>query len=260
MRPGVEEVIEADMAVLADLAKFVDRYLSARGYDPIKVAREFRKQLAKETDFIHEGKAVDRFRDNFRDDPNIVFPKVYWRATTRRVLTMEEIEGTLLSRADFPKMPGQERRKIAENSASAVFRMCLVHGFFHADPHPGNIFGLKGGRVCFIDCGMTGHIEKRSRHELGELVAAVINSDLDKVVRVVLNLADADLSFRERPRVSLRRLGYRDALPDEFHRRPRPGRHAQRLLRDAPRVSHPVPQRFDVSHQSFNDHLRAWAR
>lgn len=90
--------------------------------------------------------------------------------------------------------PG-ERLKVVENGTDAVFTMCLEIGFFHADPHPGNIFALRGGHVCFIDCGMTGHIEQRTQQQLGDLVVGVLYKDLDKVIKVALELTDADVSM-----------------------------------------------------------------
>jgi ubiquinone biosynthesis protein len=92
-------------------------------------------------------------------------------------------------------LPAQERRAIVEAGTEAVFRMCLDHGFFHADPHPGNIFALGEGRICFIDCGMTGFIEPRQRARLASLVASVVACDLDRAVRILIDLADADPSI-----------------------------------------------------------------
>src|SRR5690606_35929585 len=107
------------------------------------------------------------------DDENISFPKVYWQATTPNVLTLERIHGTLLSKIDPVASDPEVIRKVVQNGADAVFRMCLEFGFFHADPHPANIFAMPGGKVCFIDCGMTGRVDKRTTLQLAELVQNV---------------------------------------------------------------------------------------
>jgi ubiquinone biosynthesis protein len=148
-------------------------------------------------DLTHEGQSTDRLRRYFEDDDNIVFPIVYWEATTRDVLTLEEIRGIRLSRMATGDLTPEERRQVMCNGADAVFRQCLEFGFFHADPHPGNIFALTGGRVCFIDCGMTGRIDRRTSENLAELVAGVLLGDLDRVIRVVLLLTNSDSSFAQ---------------------------------------------------------------
>lgn len=192
LRPEAKDVVEHDIEVLYDIASFVNRYFGDLGYSPKEVVREFEKQIHKEMDLMQEARAADRLRDYFADSPEITFPKVYWDATTSRVLAMEEIRGVLLAEAKPEDLNEFERRRAVENGAEAVFRMCLEFGFFHADPHPGNIIVMPGGRVAFIDCGMTGHIDRRTAQSLADLLAAVISNDLDRVIRVAVNLSDAN--------------------------------------------------------------------
>ena len=197
IRPGTRELVEADMQVLGDLARFVEKHFGERGFNPSSVVREFSRQLKKELDLVHEGKATERLGHFFADKPEISFPKVYWEATTRSVLALEEIQGKLLSDLDPETLGDEERVAIARNGTDAVFSMCLELGFFHADPHPGNIFALPGGDICFIDCGMTGSIEEHTAQELADLVAAVVKGDVSKVVRLTLALTDADPMLAE---------------------------------------------------------------
>ncbi|MFI4860571.1 MAG: ABC1 kinase family protein [Phycisphaerales bacterium JB063] len=195
LRPGIRKTIEADMEVLGEFARFAEDYFAQRGYSPSAVIREFADELHKELDLEHEARATRRLYRQFADDPGVSFPKVYPDASTQSVLCLERIHGQLLSRIDPDDLDDATRRAVVEHGADAVFRMCLKHGFFHADPHPGNLFVLEGGRICFIDCGMTGHIEQRTAEDLADLIQAVIDGDLDRTLRSVLSLSDADPSL-----------------------------------------------------------------
>lgn len=192
LRPGARELIEEDMALLETLAQLLEQYFADLGYSPTAVAKEFSREILKEINLVIEGQSTERLRRYFEDDDNISFPKVYWTATTRNVLTMEEIEGRLLSTVQPDQLSQSERRTIVANGTDAVFKQCLRFGFFHADPHPGNIFLLAGAKLCFIDCGMTGQLDRRTTDQLINLVAGVVQGDIDKLCRVVIELTDAD--------------------------------------------------------------------
>ncbi len=200
LRPGIEEVINSDMEVLKTLAGWAESRFKAMGYSPVEVVKEFTKELKRELDMTLEGTSTERFRTQFEDDDGITFPAVHWDATTKGVLTLDEVHGVSLSGIDPESLSDHDRRAIVENGARAVLRQCLEFGFFHADPHPGNIFALPGGQVCFIDCGMTGHIDDKTQQQLADLIAGVITTDADRVIAVVGALCDADPSkLEERP-------------------------------------------------------------
>ncbi len=190
LRPGIREVTETDMEILRTLAEMAESHFSNLGYSPTEVVSEFAKELAKEVDLTHEGRATERLRGMFEDDPDIVFPKVYWEATTRSVLALEEIRGVVLSRLEDGEISDEDRRRVVENGARAVFRQCLEFGFFHADPHPGNLIALPEGRIAFIDCGMTGQLDSKTAQHLADLVSGVVSGDLERIVGVVGALAD----------------------------------------------------------------------
>jgi ubiquinone biosynthesis protein len=192
LKPGNRQLVEEDMALVESLAQFLEQYFSDLGYSPVAVAKEFSRELLKEVNLIYEGQATDRLRRYFENDPDICFPKVYWEATTRNVLTLEEIKGRLLSTIKPEELSKTTRRAIVANGTNAVFKQCLQFGYFHADPHPGNIFLLPGSRLCFIDCGMTGQLDKRTGDQLIDLVAGVIKGDIDRLCRVVIELTDAN--------------------------------------------------------------------
>lgn len=192
LRPGAKELLEEDMALLESMSQLLNQYFLDLGYDPTSIVKEFSRELLREIDLVAEGQATDRLRRYFEDDENIYFPKVFWAATTRNVLTMEAIKGRLLSTVSPEQLSKEERRKIVANGTDAVFKQCLRFGYFHADPHPGNLFLLPGCKLCFIDCGMTGQLDKKTTDQLINLVAGVIQGDEDKLCRVVLELTSAD--------------------------------------------------------------------
>ena len=198
LRPGVRECIEEDVSLLGVLAQIVEQYFSNLGYSPIEVAKEFSRELMKEANLVQEGQSTDRLRRYFEDDPDVNFPKVFWQATTRNVLTLEEIKALPLSKTDINQLPAERKRKIVGNATKAVFKQCLKFGFFHADPHPGNIFILEEGKICFIDCGTTGHLDKKTTEQLVDLVAGVIKGDLQRLSRVVIELTDVDPAIVEK--------------------------------------------------------------
>jgi ubiquinone biosynthesis protein len=192
LRPGVESVTEADMDILRLLAGFVEHRFKDLPYSPTEVVREFAEELEKEVDLEHEGRACDRFRGLFKQVPEVSFPEIFWEMTTPRVLAMEEIRGTLLSSPQAAELSAEARRQAVSVGADAVFRMCLEFGFFHADPHPGNIFVRPEGGICLIDCGMTGEIDPGTAETLADLVQGVLAADLERVLGVVVALGDAD--------------------------------------------------------------------
>lgn len=197
LRPGIRELTETDMEIMRTLAHWAESHFSNLGYSPTEVVNEFARELQKEVDLTHEGRATERFRGLFADDPGVVFPMVYWEATTRNILALEEIKGVLLSRIKDDDLTAQERHDVVANGARAVLRQCLEIGFFHADPHPGNLFALPGGRIAFIDCGMTGQLDSRTAQQLADLVSGVVSGDADRVVAVVGVLGDLDPSKLE---------------------------------------------------------------
>lgn len=192
LRPGAKQLIEEDMDLVESLAQLLEQYFSDLGYSPTAVVKEFSREILKEINLVIEGQSTERLRRYFEDDDNISFPKVYWPATTRNVLTMQEIKGRLLSTVSPETLSQSERRTIVANGTDAVFKQCLRFGFFHADPHPGNIFLLAGGKLCFIDCGMTGQLDKKTTDQLINLVAGVVKGDIDRLCRVVIELTDVD--------------------------------------------------------------------
>jgi ubiquinone biosynthesis protein len=192
LRPGIEEVVESDMEALRFIAAHVEERFTNLGVSPAAVVEEFARQLRRELDLTHEGRSTDRLRAAFAADTGVGFPLVHWPASTRRVLTLERIEGRTLSRTPVESIPEQDRKAAVDHGAKAVVRQCLEIGFFHADPHPGNLFVQPGGRVVFIDMGMTGQIEPSTRRLIAQLVHGAAVGNVEQVARAALAIGDVD--------------------------------------------------------------------
>ncbi len=191
LRPGIRKQIRSDTELLQLLAAFVEEHFANRGYSPTEVVDQFARELARETNLSYEARSTERLRRDFADNDRVCFPEVYPQASTDKVLALEEIKGELLSRVEPGRFTREELETIVSTGADAVFRQCLETGFFHADPHPGNIFVLPDCRICFIDCGMTGHIEPATAEQLATLIQGVVGADLDRVIDVAISLTDA---------------------------------------------------------------------
>jgi ubiquinone biosynthesis protein len=193
LRPGIRAIVAADMEIIGALASLMQVHFGNQGYDPVAVVNEFETQLKRETDLLLEGYSTDRMRADFEDNPRISFPRVHWEASTSSVLALEEVQGTLLADLDIGELSPEQRQRIVQNSTDAVFHQCLNVGFFHADPHPGNIYILSGERICLIDAGMTGTIDPGTAELLADLIHGAIDTDLERVVRVATTLTGAPL-------------------------------------------------------------------
>ena len=189
-RPGIEHVIEADLAVLADLAELAERHWpDAHLYSLSALVDEFARTIRREIDLAREGHLIERIAAQFDGDDTVRFPKVYWPFTSRRVLTMEYLDGVKVSSVSADATPDLDAVVIAERGASAVLRQVLQHGLFHADPHPGNILVLPGNVVAFIDFGIIGRTSRRMRQQLARVVMAVNARDAERLADLVLQLA-----------------------------------------------------------------------
>ncbi|GIW74553.1 MAG: putative protein kinase UbiB [Phycisphaerales bacterium] len=216
LRPNIEAVIEADLEIMAALAEFIEERFKDLGYSPVEVVEQFRRQVRREIDLELERRSIARMAAAFTDDRRVVFPKVYPQHCTALLLCMEHVRGTLLAEFDPAQFTDEQRRQIVAIGSDVVFRQCFEIGFFHADPHPGNIFVLcepAGAtadhqsaapsthpalpaaeqvpevRLCFVDYGMTGNIDPRTAEILADLVQGTIAGDLDRVLDVVIELS-----------------------------------------------------------------------
>jgi ubiquinone biosynthesis protein len=189
-RPGIRPLVEADLRLLARLAALLEAHVEdfAR-FQPREVVRQFTRTLGSELDLAAECRNAERVAHSFRDDPGVVVPAVYWHWTSERVNVQAFVEGTPSRDPAAIEAAGLDRRLLARRGAQAMLKMVLEDGFFHADPHPGNVFYLPGNRVAFIDFGMAGHLSERRRGELVRLLAGLAGRDADDVAEVLLDWA-----------------------------------------------------------------------
>ena len=193
LRPGIRDLIESDMDALRFIAKLAEEHLPNQGFDPMGTVEEFARELDRETDLEDEARSTERLSAMFEDDPSIRFPEIHWEATTRDCLCEEKVEGQLLADLDVDGLSPEVRRAIVENGSRATFHQTLEVGFFHADPHPGNIFVHEDGAITFIDCGMTGFVDEGTRLRLAEIVYGVVGNDPESVTKAAIAIADVDL-------------------------------------------------------------------
>jgi ubiquinone biosynthesis protein len=188
-RPGVVEQVEQDLNILLDLAMRASRqWEAARFYDLFAITQEFAQSLRSEMDYLHEGHNVETIANNFGDEPDIHIPKVYWNTTTSRMLTLERIRGFKMSDGAAIEAAGLDRATEARRAARLLLTMILEHGFFHADPHAGNVFVEPGGAIALIDFGMCGHVDQASRDLLVELMITMTRQDASQLADVMLQL------------------------------------------------------------------------
>jgi ubiquinone biosynthesis protein len=180
-RPAIAAVIESDLAVLGQIARLAERYMTdADLYRPSDLVGQFARSIRRELDLAREGRMIDRFRQNFAGDPTVRFPEVYWNYTTLGVLTLEYMPGIKVSDA-VSAVPGFDAPLIARRGAEAVLKQVLLHGLFHADPHPANIFVLPDNVICFLDFGNTGRLERPMRETLAALLESIVRQDAGRL-------------------------------------------------------------------------------
>lgn len=190
-RPGIVEVIEFDISALMALASLAERHLSGSEiYDPVGVVREFARTIRREMDFAREGHTIEKFRDNFVGTPWMYFPRVYWEQSAHGILTMEYVDGIKVSDQAKLDLHDCDRKIIAQRGADSFLKMVLNHGFFHGDPHPGNVLILPGNFICLLDYGIVGRLDDSLKTFLTDILYAIVNRDMDEIVSLLLFAGD----------------------------------------------------------------------
>jgi len=193
-RPNIQRTIEVDLEIMLHLASLMERHAPELvAYHPTKIVNEFARSLEEELDYMAEASHIEHFARQFLDDETIYVPKVYRDLSTKRVLVMEFIEG--IKASDFLGLinTGYDLKELASRGADSVLKQICVHGFFHADPHPGNVLFLPNNVICFIDFGMMGRINQQEREDLVDFVEAVIDKDENKLVSTLLKLTNTSV-------------------------------------------------------------------
>ena len=189
-RPGVVSQVQEDLEILQNLARRASRNWAVLAeYNVEAVVSTFAATLRAELDYLAEGRNAERFARNFSRDTSIHIPKIYWETTTSRVLTIERVYGLKIDDAQIAALPDADRDRLATLAAKAAAKMIFEDGFFHADPHPGNLFVESTSRIGLIDFGMVGEVDDQLRKRLGKLLLALSRNDPDRICRALRDLS-----------------------------------------------------------------------
>ncbi|MGC4173959.1 ABC1 kinase family protein [Demequina sp.] len=185
-RPGIDAIVDVDLAALRRIARWISRLKAvSKRADVPALIEEFATTSLEEIDYLHEGQSAERFASLFADDPTVTVPRVAWERTTRRVLTLEDVTAIKVSDTDALRAAGISPADVANRFAEVMFDQFFIHGFFHADPHPGNIFVSPGPlgadgppwSLVFVDFGMMGEVPATLRANLRKLLVSAAARD-----------------------------------------------------------------------------------
>lgn len=192
-RPNIEQQIRIDTGIMRVLATYAEKhFLWARLYNLVERVDEFTKVIHQEMDYTVEAHNADRLKANFEGDETVYFPSIYWDYTTRRVLTMEYIHGIKIKEKDRLLAAGYDLTYLTETIGNSFIKMILIDGFFHGDPHFGNIFVMEGQVVGFIDFGMVGIVDPIMKRNMARYFIALVNQDAEALVEVLGEIATID--------------------------------------------------------------------
>lgn len=190
-RPGIVDEVETDIEVLMGLALLAARHFPENSsFDPVELVKEFARSIRREMELTREGRTIERISACFAGDPTLRFPRVYWERTSSGVLSLECIHGIKVS--DIPALDeaGLDRKLIARRGSEFFIRQVLEQGFFHGDPHPGNVFILPGNVICLLDYGMMGRLDSSSRKFFTDFLLSVISRKPDRIISLLLYSGD----------------------------------------------------------------------
>ncbi|WP_348659598.1 AarF/ABC1/UbiB kinase family protein [uncultured Prochlorococcus sp.] len=180
-RPGLREQITLDLYIVRNIANWLKNNIGLIRSDLVALIDELGKRVFEEMDYLNEAENAEKFRNLHLHNSKIAVPKIYKETTSRRVLTMEWIDGTKLTNLEGVKNLGIDPDEMIEIGVQCSLEQLLEHGFFHADPHPGNLLALKDGRLCYLDFGMMSEVTRSSRSGLIQAVVHLVNKNFDKL-------------------------------------------------------------------------------
>ena len=193
----IEATVNEDLEVLAGLAQIAEQFPELTAYRPIANVAELGRTLRRELDFGREERNLHQFATIFKDDPTICIPRAYTDLSTPRVLTMDLIDGIPLSQSALIDAAGIDREQVARNGAELYLKMIFSHGYYHADPHPGNILLLPGNVIGLLDFGMVGRMDERLREDIGEMLLSIVNHDVHMLTRIIKRIGQAPPNLDE---------------------------------------------------------------
>lgn len=209
-RPEIKEQIESDLNILHTIARLLTKYVpESRFFNPAGIVEEFSRTVTKELDFIIESKNCMRLRNDFENNPDIYIPKIYEKYVTEKILVMEMIQGVRIDDIKAIEEMGLDRVRLAKVGIDAYIKQILENGFFHADPHPGNILVRSDGVICFLDFGIVGRVSDELKEMMANTFIAIIDMDFDRLIDQYIEMGivpdDIDIdSFRREFKTDIR--------------------------------------------------------
>lgn len=188
--PGIEEIIRRDLEILTGLAPWAEKVPELVNYRPKATIAEFQRVLRRELDFGREERNLQQFGHMFFGDRTVRIPRCYTELSTSRVLTMEYLEGVKLSHTEIIEDAGFDKSEIARRGADLYLKMIFTHGFYHADPHPGNLLVMSGNVIGLVDFGMVGRIDDALREDVDDMLLAIGDRDAGRLTQVIVRLGD----------------------------------------------------------------------
>jgi len=189
LRSNLKQKIATDVDILSNLAQLLEKHIpESKLYDPVGIVKEFNKTISKEQNLMLEGRNIDTFRRYAKHEPTLKIPIVYWDYCTKKILVIEFIDGIKISEIDAMDEKGIDRKEVAKNGAKSLIKQIFEYGFFHADPHPGNLFVLPGNIIAPIDFGMMGRIDEEMKKNLLDVLRGLVDKDAYRITRVLLKI------------------------------------------------------------------------
>jgi len=188
-RPRIKDQIMLDITILRMLAKLIERYLpESRLFNPAGIVEEFSKSITKELDFRKEARNAIIFKENFKNDERVYIPYVFKEFTTEKILIMERVKGIRIDDVKTLTARGFDIEGLVNTVIDMYFKQIFDHGFFHGDPHPGNILITENARVALVDFGITERIDEEFKNSYANVAMAIINQDIEQLIREYLKL------------------------------------------------------------------------
>ncbi|MGQ9852653.1 MAG: ABC1 kinase family protein, partial [Candidatus Oleimicrobiaceae bacterium] len=188
-RPHIAALIEVDMEILLDLARLIERHVpESRQFEPVAMVEELARTTRKELDFLGEARNVELFARNCAQLPGVHVPAVFWELTTSRVLTLEYVDGVKISDVERLRQMGVDLNALVRHGSDFVLKQIFEDGFFHADPHPGNLLVRRDGTIAPVDFGIMGRLDDQMLSQFADLLVAVTRRDVQLILRVMEQL------------------------------------------------------------------------
>jgi len=189
-RPYIKEQIFTDIQILYDIANLIEKFIKeSEIYQPVKIVKEFEKSIKKELNFLIEGKNIEIMKERMKNFEKLYIPEIYKEISTEKLLVTEYIDGIKINRVeDWSKFVSKE--EVLKNGADIILKQIFYTGIFHGDPHPGNIFIMRDGKIALIDFGIVGHLDEERKYYIVNLISSILKGNTEKVI-LTLKLMDS---------------------------------------------------------------------